>query len=168
MSNVTPFLDVPTFQSMFRPLSTQEQALANLLLTAATAYIRDPSRCPGLDSSDPMGQLVTFQVVREAMAVPAQLYGHLEYRTGSDDRIEQGVLAAAVDILYFTDWHRELLGISGAAAAISGGMRSGFPMPPALDYDGQLAGIVSGHGPPLVAYQSDVYPYGFFNDGWLF
>jgi hypothetical protein len=168
MSDVTPFLDVPTFEGLFRPLSTEEQALANLLLTAAAAYIRAPSRCPTLDSTDPMGQLVTFQVVREAMAVPADLYGHLQYETGSDDRIESGTLAAAVDILYFTDWHRELLGISGSAAAVSGGMHSGFPMPPALDYDGQLAGMMSPNGPPLVAYMSDAYPYGFFNDGWLF
>jgi hypothetical protein len=168
MSNVTPFLDVTTFQSIFRPLSAQEQALANLLLTAAAAYIRNPTRCPNLDSSDPMGQLVSFQVVREAMAVPADLYGHLQYETGSDDRIESGTLAAAVDILYFTDWHRELLGISGAAGPAACGMHSGFPMPPALDYDGQLAGMRSGQGPPLVAYQSDAYPYGFFNDGWLF
>jgi hypothetical protein len=168
MSDITPFLDVSTFEGMFRPLSDTETNLATLLLNAASVWIRDPSRRPGLDSTDPMGQLVTFQVVREALAVPAELYGHLEYETSSDDRIESGTLAAAVDILNFTEWHRELLGLSGAAGPAAGGMHSGFPMPPALDYDGQLAGIMSGHGPPLVAYQSDAYPYGFFNDGWLF
>lgn len=167
MSNVTPFLDVTTFESMFRPLNTQERALAGLLLQAAAVYIRDPSRSPGLDSDDPMAQLVTFQVVREAMAVPAALYGHLQYETGSDDRIESGTLAAAVDILYFTDWHRELLGLSGSAGPAGGGMNSGFPMPTAAQYDGGPAGYTNG-APTLVAYQSDALPYGFYNDGWLF
>lgn len=165
MADVTPFLDLPTFTGMFRPLSTQEQSLATLLLNAAAVWIRDPSRSPGLDSSDPMAQLVTYQVVRDALAVPMALVGHLAYERGSDNRTEGGTLAAAADLLNFTEHHRELLGLSGAAAPTPGGFNSGFPMPPAFDYGGQYAGV----GPnALIAYQTDATPYGPWNGGgWL-
>lgn len=165
MSDITPFLDLTTFTGMFRPLSTAEQNLANLLLTAAAVWIRDPSRRPDIDADDPMAKLVTFQVVRDALAVPAELVGHLAYERASDDRSEGGTLAAAGDLLDFTEWHRELLGLSGAAAPAPGGFDSGFPMPPAWDYGGQFPAY-AGQG-ALVAYQTDALPYGFFNQGWL-
>lgn len=167
MSDITPFLDVPTFAGMFRPLSAAETSLATLLLNAAAVWIRDPSRRPGLDSSDPMAQLVTFDVVRQALAVPAQFAGYKSYEQMSDDRSEGGTFAGAADMLQFTEWHRELLGLSGAAAPVADGMCSGFPMPTAIEYDGGPAGMTQGR-PTLVAYQTDAYPYGFFNDGWLY
>lgn len=165
MSDVTPFLDLPTFTGMFRPLSTQEQNLATMLLNAAALWIRDPSRRPDLDSSDPMAQLVTFDVVRQALAIPADLVGHVAYERASDDRSEGGTLAAVADLLNFTEWHRELLGLSGAAAPVTDGFDSGFPMPNAWDYGGQYPAY-AGAG-ALVAYETDAYPFGFWNNGWL-
>lgn len=164
MSDVTPFLDLPTFTGMFRPLSEAEQNLATLLLTAASAWIRDPSRLPDLDSDDPMAKLVVFQVVREALAVPAELVGHIAYERASDDRSEGGTLAAVGDLLQFTEWHRELLGLSGAAEPIATGFDSGFPMPTAFDYGGQFAGVGPG---ALIAYHTDATPFGPWNGGWL-
>ena len=167
MSNVTPFLDVPTFAGMFRPLTAAETNLATLLLNAASLWIRDPARCPGLDSNDPMAQLVTFDVVRQALAVPAQFAGYTSYEQMSDDRSEGGTFAALADLLAFTEWHRELLGLSGAAAPVANGMCSGFPMPNAIQYGGGPAGVTNGRA-TLVAYQTDAYPWGFFNDSWLY
>lgn len=112
-----------------RQLSDGEVVLAKMLLQAASKIIRDACEEGGLPLpplNDPMAQLVSFQMVREALAVPAELAHFTNYQRSTDDRLEGGTLAAAGGLLDFTDNHRRMLGLSLAAAPQSGGFDSGF------------------------------------------
>jgi hypothetical protein len=93
-------------------------------------WIRNAIAAAGMDPlliTDPMAKLVSFMVVRDALAVPGDLAGHLSYQRATDDRSEGGTLAAGGDLLDFTEHHRRMLGLSAAALPTSGGMCSGFP-----------------------------------------
>jgi hypothetical protein len=112
----TPFLDVDGFQGMFaRALSVPERVLATLLCQAAANWIRDPSRLPDLPVSSSEAKLVTFDVVKAALARPAQYAGFTQVTRTTDDRTMGYTLEAAAELLEFTDRHREMLGLSTSA-----------------------------------------------------
>jgi hypothetical protein len=146
--DVTPFLSISDFQGMFpRLLTDSETALADLLLEAAAMWIRtaitDAGRDP-LAVDDPMAKLVSYEVVRDALAVPGDLAGHLSYMRQSDDRAESGTLAAAGGLLEFTEHHRKMLGLTGSILPQYGGFDSGFGelAAPSLGYANTPAGPV--------------------------
>lgn len=113
----TPFLTVEQFQAMFaRALSAQEMTLAALLCQAAANWIRHPSRLPGLPPSNTEAKLVTFDVVSAALARPAEYVGFSSVTRTTDDRTTGYTLESAAQLLEFTDRHRDLLGLSTAAA----------------------------------------------------
>lgn len=120
----TPFLDRPTFEAMFRPLSAGEATLADKLLLAASQWITD--RKPDIAPDDPMAVLVTFEVVRDAFAAVPELAGRTQYTITTDDRTESGTLAAASGMLDFNERHRMLLGLSATAGPAYGGMDGDF------------------------------------------
>lgn len=126
---VTPFLDRPTFEGMFRPLTSAEGTLADLLLRAAAVWINariaEAGRVP-LAADDPMAILVSFQVVRDALPAVPEMAGRIQYTIVTDDRTESGTLAAAGELLDFTDQMRLLLGLPGTAGPEYGGMDGDF------------------------------------------
>lgn len=128
--DITPFLTVSDFSALFpRTLTDQESALAVFLLEAASVWIRNAIAAAGrppLDVTDPMAKLVSFEVTRDALAVPADLLGHVSYQHATDDRSEGGTLATAGGLLDFTEKHRRMLGLSATALPQSGGFDSGF------------------------------------------
>lgn len=117
MAEVTPFLTVTEFEGMFRPLSVTEQALAEILVRAAAAWIRDPSRLPDLPASDERGKLVTYDVVK-AMFGPEGVTDSrvTELTRTTDDRTLTVKLAQAAEMLDFTERHLQMLGLSLTAA----------------------------------------------------
>ncbi|SIF19085.1 hypothetical protein [Mycobacteroides abscessus] len=117
MAEVTPFLTVTEFEGMFRPLSATEQALAEILVRAAAAWIRDPSRLPDLPASDERGKLVTYDVVK-AMFGPEGVTDSrvTELTRTTDDRTLTVKLAQAAEMLDFTERHLQMLGLSLTAA----------------------------------------------------
>jgi hypothetical protein len=146
-TDVTPFLNVADFSGMFprQPMSDQETNLAGLLLQAAARWIRDAIAAAGrtpLDPADPMARLVSYEVVRDALAVPGDLAGHLSYQRMTDNRSEGGTLVAAGNLLEFTPNHRKMLGLT--ASALPQGSFDGYPDPiPAWHYQNTPAGPVT-------------------------
>jgi hypothetical protein len=132
MAEVTPYLSIATFTSMFRTLSPQETALATMLLRAAAAWIRREFEAAGLtpptvDPPDDMAVLVSFQVVRDALPAVEGWAGHTSYEWQTDDKREAGTLAEIAGFLSFDDSHRSLLGLPlSSADPIGGGFDSGF------------------------------------------
>lgn len=113
----TPFLDAAGFQAMFaRTLSAQENALSALLCQAAANWIRHPSRLPNLPLTSVEAKLVTFDVVREAMARPSEYTGFSQITRTTDDRTTGYTLEAVAELLHFTDRHRDMLGLSLSSA----------------------------------------------------
>lgn len=145
--DVTPFLSVSDFQGMFpRLLTDGEVSLASLLLEAAAGWIRTAISGAGKDPlalDDPMAKLVSYEVVRDALAVPGDLAGHLSYMRATDDRSESGTLVAAGGLLDFTDHHRRMLGLTASVLPQYGGFDSGFgeDMIPAVRYVNSPAGV---------------------------
>lgn len=145
-TDVTPFLSVTDFGGMFprKPMTDQEVLLATLLLEAAARWIRDAISEAGkdpLDIADPMAKLVSYEVVRDALAVPGDLAGHLSYQRMSDDRSEGGTLAEAGNLLDFTPHHRRMLGLTESALPQSN--FDGYPEPfPQQWYQNTPAGPV--------------------------
>lgn len=126
---VTPYLNRTTFEGMFRPLSSAEGTLADLLLKAATVWINDriaEAGRPALAVDDPMAILVSFQVVRDAMPPVPEMAGRTQYTIVTDDRTESGTISAAGALLDFTDQMRILLGLPGTAGPAYGGMDGNF------------------------------------------
>jgi hypothetical protein len=118
MTDVTPFLDVPTFQSMFsRQLDAAETALAAKLLQAAALWIIDPTRRPDLAGTDDVNaQLVSYEVTRDVL-LPGQHRGQTQYLRQAGDKITSFTLAQAAAMLHFTDLHKQALGLSMVATA---------------------------------------------------
>lgn len=145
-TDVSPFLSVTDFSGMFprQPMTDQETLLAELLLEAAARWIRDAIEEAGLDPlavDDPMARLVSYEVVRDALAVPGDLAGHLSYQRMTDDRSEGGTLVAAGNLLEFTPNHRRMLGLT--ASALPQSYFDGYPEPfPQQWYQNTPAGPV--------------------------
>lgn len=145
-TDITPFLSVTDFSGMFprQPMTDQETLLAGLLLEAAARWIRDAIAEAGKDPlaiDDPMARLVSFEVVRDALAVPGDLAGHISYQRMSDNRSEGGTLAEAGALLDFTPHHRRMLGLTESALPQSN--FDGYPEPfPTQWYQNTPAGPV--------------------------
>src|SRR5262245_31152627 len=128
---IQTFLTISEFSLMFprKPLTDEETTLAAFLLQAAAVWIRNAiadAGKPALADDDPMAKLVTFEVVRDALALPGDLLGHISYQRMTDDRSEGGTLAQAAGLLDFTEKHRRMLGLSATASPEYGGF-CGFP-----------------------------------------
>lgn len=138
MADVTPFLDPVQFETMFRTLSQGEKLLAETLLKAAAILIRQKVAAAGRDPlapDDPMAILVSFEVTRNVFPAVPDLEGRTSYSITTDDRTEQGTLAAVAGLLDFDDRHWALLGLSATATPTYGGMNGDF---------GPLGGIPDG------------------------
>lgn len=109
----TPFLTVTAFAAMWRPLSTAEQAAAELFLQAATNWIVE--RKPTISPTDPAAQVVCLQVVSEAINAQKHV-GLKQFSRTTGQRMDSGTLAEVGALLTFTAEQRELLGISGSPA----------------------------------------------------
>lgn len=127
-----PFLDRPTFETMFRTLTAQERVLAELSLRAASlwidARIAEAGR-PELPRDDPMAILVTFEVVRDVFPAVPQMGGRTQYTVTTDDRTESGTLADVAGLLDFNERHYQLLGLSSGVGPAYGGMGGDFGDP---------------------------------------
>ncbi|MFI6368921.1 hypothetical protein ACIBG0_40120 [Nocardia sp. NPDC050630] len=98
----------------WRTLSTGERARAELLIAVAEAWIRDPSRRPDIANGDPTGKNVVVEVVRAAMAPPAEFTGHTAYSDTMGPWARSGTLATTAGTLQFLAVHEQMLGISSA------------------------------------------------------
>lgn len=92
-----------------RPLTGDERLDAEALIAAASKWIRD--RKPGILDDDPTAKLVVIQVVRTALDM-AEHAGLRSYSSTVGGISLSGTLANPGDLLVFTDFQRELLGIS--------------------------------------------------------
>jgi hypothetical protein len=152
MADVTPFLSPSEFAGMFpRTLTAAETALVGKLLTAAAMWIRERDAAAGKTeraADDPMALLVTYEVVRDAIALPGGLAGHVQYSRQTDDRIDSGTLRADVGgLLDFNERHYMLLGLSASVGPVWGGMDGDFGEPyPSRQY-GRIAAVVVGDFP---------------------
>ena len=114
----------------WRPLSTDQAADAETLIAAAEAWIRDPGRRPDILDSDPTGKRVVIEVVRAALAPPAEFAGHLEYSKTVGPWAKSGKIATPAGMLAFTESHAELLGISHRMPVCEIGDPCGYRTPP--------------------------------------
>ncbi len=98
----------------WRPLDVDERADAGLLLAAAEAWIRDPSRRPDIADGDPIAKRVVLEVVRAALAPPADFVGHISYSDGMGPFAQSGTVPTPAGMLVFTNAHADMLGIATA------------------------------------------------------
>lgn len=91
------------------PLTSAERDIAEQLLGAAARWIR--SQKPDIADGDPDAKVVCIEVVRTAMSTRAYA-GHTSYSRTTGPRAKAGTLADPGGALVFSDWHKELLGIS--------------------------------------------------------
>lgn len=110
-----PFVTAANLESLWRPLSGAEKEYAEILIAAASAWIRD--RRPDIDSDDPAARLVVIEVVK-AVLLPGQWQGYASWSKTVGERVEAATLANPTAALAFTDWHYELLGISRSARPV--------------------------------------------------
>lgn len=105
----TPFITPEGIQSLWRPLSGAEQEYAEILIAAASGWIRD--RKPGIREDDPAARIVCLEVVK-AVLLPGQWQNFSSFSREIDDAVVSATLADPAGALTFTDWHYELLGIN--------------------------------------------------------
>lgn len=115
----------------WRTLSTEQRERAEFLISVAEAWIRDPSRRPDIVDGDPMGKHVVVEVVRAAMAAPAEFTNHTGYSDTMGPWARSGTLATPAGVLQFLKVHEEMLGISDEPTAVGGfGDPVGYRYPP--------------------------------------
>ncbi|MFE3060709.1 hypothetical protein [Nocardia sp. NPDC059239] len=100
----------------WRPLDTEERADAELLLAAAEAWIRDPSHRPDIVDGDVIAKRVVVEVVRSALAPPADFAGHTSYSDGMGPFAQSGSVPTPAGQLVFTAAHADMLGIAAQTA----------------------------------------------------
>ncbi|QIS00987.1 hypothetical protein F5X71_00370 [Nocardia brasiliensis] len=116
----------------WRTLTADEETRAELLIAVAEAWIRDPSRRPDIAEGDPTGKHVVVEVVRAAMAAPAEWTGHTSYSETMGPWARSGTLSTPAGVLQFLKVHGEMLGISDGPTAVgSFGDPCGYRYPPA-------------------------------------
>ncbi|GAB4582619.1 hypothetical protein [Nocardia sp. IFM 10818] len=114
------------------PLDTEERARAEVLIAAAEAWIRHPLRRPDILDNDAIGKNVVVEVVRAAMAPPAEFTGHIAYSDTMGPWARSGTLATPAGTLQFLAVHERMLGISSAPQPAAGfGDPAGYRYPPA-------------------------------------
>ena len=105
------FATATEIADVWRPLSSQERANAEMLLTAAAKWIRD--RTTGLADDDPAAKYVSIDVVKSAL-VAGPFVGHSSYSKGIGPWTKAGTLINPAGALEFTDFHREMLGLNSS------------------------------------------------------
>lgn len=115
----------------WRDLDSGEQDRATLLIAAAEAWIRDPSRRPDIVDGDPIAKVVVTEVVRVAMA-PGEWAGYSAFSEGMGPFPRSGTLVTGAGTLTFTAQHGRMLGISSEPMPNgSFGDPPGYRYPPA-------------------------------------
>lgn len=108
-----PFLDLTGFQALWDgpPLTTQQKAIATLLLGVASQWIyNNGPQGQALPQSDPTAQFVVWDVV--SSAVRYQKYSKLaSYSKTTGHRMDGGSFTDPMKALEFTDNHKMMLGI---------------------------------------------------------
>lgn len=92
-----------------RPLTDDERVNVEAMIAAAGLWIRD--RKPGIAEGDQAANFVVVQVVRTAMDTE-KFRGLVSFTKTTGGVSRSGTLAHPGELLVFTDFHRELLGIS--------------------------------------------------------
>lgn len=96
----------------WRPLRPTETVWAEQLLAAAARWIR--RNRPDIADDDPDAILVSLSVVRSAL-IPGANAGHTQYAKTAGSFQRSGTLTNPDAALRFSDWHKELLGLSTSA-----------------------------------------------------
>lgn len=112
-----PFASPDDVAAGWRTLTAAELTRAMGLLDAAATWIR--SKRPGIAADDPQARFVSTEVVRAALAT-GRWEGHASYSetVGGVSRSGTLVPAGAAGSVFFTDFHKELLGIPTAATPV--------------------------------------------------
>ncbi|AOD24048.1 hypothetical protein IM25_22725 [Rhodococcus sp. p52] len=98
-----------------RPLPEWQRTDAQMMLDAAASWIRE--RKPGIAPDDPNAKLVSIQVVKAALISEAYL-GLSAFSKTTGEVTRSGTLANPGQLLVFTDFHKELLGIPFRAGPV--------------------------------------------------
>lgn len=117
-----PFVSVDALESLWRPLSGAEKEYAEILLAAASAWIREHK--PGVADDDPNAKIVTIEVVK-AVLLPGQWSGYSSWSKTVGNRIEAATLANPTAALDFTPY-LTLLGISTRAMPVGNFPRNDY------------------------------------------
>ena len=110
---MTAFVTIDDVEAGWRPLRPTERLWGEQLLDAAGRWIR--RNCPDLDMHLEDAKLVSISVVRSAL-VPGANVGHMQYAKTAGSFQRSGTLTNPDGELRFTNWHKELLGISTDAS----------------------------------------------------
>lgn len=110
---MTAFATTTELAEGWRPLRPTEAAWAEELLGAAARWIR--RHRPDIADDDPDAKLVSKSVVRSAL-IPGANAGHTQYAKTAGSFQKSGTLTNPEAALRFSDWHKELLGISTSAS----------------------------------------------------
>jgi len=111
---MTAFATMDEVASGWRPLRPTERVWGQQLLDAAARWIRKPGHRPDIADDDPDAKLVSISVVRSALA-PGANAGHTQYAKTAGSFQRSGTLTNPEGALRFSDWHKELLGLSTTA-----------------------------------------------------
>jgi len=112
---MTRFVETAAIEDGWRALSPTEKHWAEQLLDAAGLWIR--KKVEGVAEDDEAAQFVSIDVVRGALAPGTQL-GMLSFSKTIGPWSKSGTLVNPLGHLTFTDFHRELLGISDASVPL--------------------------------------------------
>jgi hypothetical protein len=110
-----PFLDAAAFIQRFGPLKETEKLWVAPLLEVVSNWIREPSRKPDLPADDGAGEVVTFEIVREAVWF-ARREGLSTFSFTTGHRTKSGTVAPGIDD-FVTDRHKQMLGLSTSRSA---------------------------------------------------
>ncbi|WP_280410693.1 hypothetical protein [Nocardia asiatica] len=110
-----PLVTVDDVARGWLDLDTDQRADAELLIAAAEQWIRHPDRRPDVPEDDPIAKRVVLEVVRTALAPPAEFTGHTSYSDTMGPWAQSGTLATPAGTLVFTEAHAQLLGITSTA-----------------------------------------------------
>ena len=115
----------------WRTLTAEQQDDAATLIAAALAWMRDPGRRPDITDEDPIARRVVIEVVRTALAAPAEFAGHTSYSKTVGPWSKSGTVATPAGTLAFSEAHASMLGISLTGRAVGEfGDPLGYRYPP--------------------------------------
>jgi hypothetical protein len=117
---MNPFLDAAAFADMFRPLSDAEELLVTPLLEVVSTWIRD--RKPGIADDDAAAIVVTFEVVREALAY-GRFGGLSQFKETTSHSESSGTFTSRDIERFISGRHRQILGLGSTTGA-----RGHFPV----------------------------------------
>ncbi|MFI8664234.1 hypothetical protein ACIGKR_29855 [Rhodococcus qingshengii] len=106
---MTQFATVEDVMRGRRPPTEAEKADIESMIAAAGLWIRD--RKPGIANDDQAANFVIIQVVRTALDTE-KYRGLISFTKTTGGVSRSGTLAKPGELLVFTDFHHQLLGIS--------------------------------------------------------